>query len=201
VVIAAGAQGSAWIAYDARVIAHIDLSGNVTQYALPFAGFDVWGMAANDLGDLWFVNSQSEKLGVFGPNIIQEPHPTIAPLTAKESEILRAWQSTLQPRSSYDMQQVVADTLRVDLDFAVVGWSDEDGNAATLMRRRAGAWVPVFVTNGNFYRPQDLTSHGVPAGVATQLLRDSNVVLVPQHPKATDLSAADPVDLSSTLSR
>jgi streptogramin lyase len=181
VVIAAGAQGSAWMAYNARVIARIDPSGNITQYTLPFAGFDVWGMAANDLGDLWFVNSQSEKLGVFGPNISQEPHPTIAPLTANESEVFQAWQSTLQPRSSYDMQQVVADTLRVDQDFAVVGWSDEDGNAATLMRRSAGRWIPVFVTNGNFYRPQDLTSHGVPAGVATQLLRDSNVVLVPHY--------------------
>lgn len=182
VVIAAGAHGSAWMAYDgASIVANIDRAGNVTQYRVPFGGADVWGMAANDLGDLWFVNSESEKLGVFGPNIRREPHPAIAPLTAEESDVLQGWQSTLQSRSGYNMREVAADTLSVAKDYAVIGWSDEDGDAATLMRRRNGRWSPVFVTNGNFYRLQDLTAHDVPLSVATRLLSDSNVVLVP-HP-------------------
>ncbi|MHB8146924.1 MAG: Vgb family protein [Vulcanimicrobiaceae bacterium] len=182
VILAAGAHGSAWMAYDgARIIAHIDRSGNVTQYTLPFDGNDVWGMTADDLGDVWFANAQSEKLGVFGSHTALEPHPIIGPLTVEESKIVEGWQSTLQPRSGYDMQHVTADTLSVDQNFAVVGWSDEGGNAATLMQRRAGRWALVFVTNGNFNRPQDLTAHGVPVGVATQLLRDSNVIVVPYH--------------------
>jgi len=63
--------------------------------------------------------------------------------------------------------------------FAVVGWSDENGNAATLLRRRAGRWSPVSVTNGNFYRLEDLTTHGLPSKVAMKLLQDTNVHLVP----------------------
>lgn len=183
VYLAAGAQGSAWMAYDgARIIANISESGNVTQYALPFDGSHVCGMAADDLGDLWFADAQSEKLDVFGSQITLEPHPSVAPLTAEQSKIVQQWQRTLQPRSDYDIQRVTADTLTVDQNFAVVGWSDEkDGNAASLMQRRAGRWISIFVTNGNFYRPQDLTQHGVPAGVATQLLRDSNVIVIPRH--------------------
>lgn len=177
--LAAGAHGSAWMQYGLpRIIAHIDVSGDVTQYLMPFRGFDVWGLAEDDLGDVWLANFESEKLGVFGPHVTEEPHPIIAPLTAEQSEVVAEWRRTLQPRNGYDMRFVTADTLRVDQNFAVVGWSDEDGNAATLMHRRLGRWAPVFVTNGNFYRPQDLTAHGVPEGVATQLLRDSNVILV-----------------------
>ncbi len=177
-VIAAGARGSAWMAYDGR-IANIDRSGNVVQYMTPFASFDVWGMAADDLGDLWFTNSQTEKLGICGPNIGKEPHPQVAPLTERASEVLRAWKSTLQPRAGYKMSRVTADTISIDRDFAVVGWSDDNGNAATLMRHRDDRWMPVFVTNGNFRRLRDLTVRGVPAARAAQLLRDSAVILVP----------------------
>jgi len=181
-MLAAGAHGSAWMAYTgARSIANIDRSGNVTRYTLPFDGVDVGGMTADDLGDVWFANNQSEKLGVFGPHIALEPHPIIAPLAMEESGIVRRWKSTLQPRSGYNMQNVTADTVSVGQKFAVVGWSDEDRNAATLMQRRAGRWIPVFVTNGNFNRPQDLTSHGVPAGIATRLLQESNIMLIPHQ--------------------
>ncbi|MGA7570196.1 MAG: hypothetical protein WCC70_00225 [Candidatus Aquilonibacter sp.] len=181
-ILTAGADGSAWMAYDgAPFIAHIDRVGEVTQYQLPFSGADVWGMTADNLGDVWFANAESEKLGVFGPHIAQEPHPIVGPLTAEDSQILQEWQSTLAPRSGYNIQQVTPDTLSVAQNFAVVGWSDEGGNAATLMQRRVGRWTPIFVTNGNFYRPQDLTARGVPAGVARQLLRDSNVIVVPRH--------------------
>ncbi|HTU69643.1 MAG TPA: hypothetical protein VMF11_04920 [Candidatus Baltobacteraceae bacterium] len=182
-ILAAGTDGSAWMTYNgACIIARIERSGNITQYRLPFNAFDVWGMTEDDLGDLWFANAQSEKLGVFGPQVSREPHPIIAPLTAQEAEIVQAWQRTLVPRNSYNMQQVRADALSVDQNFAVVAWSDENGNAATLMQRRAGGWAPLFVTNGHFDRPQDLTALGVPAGISTQLLRDSNVVLVPPQP-------------------
>ncbi|MGC2242596.1 MAG: hypothetical protein WBA06_03125, partial [Candidatus Aquilonibacter sp.] len=181
-ILTAGADGSAWMAYNgAPFIAHIDRVGKVTQYQLPFSGTDVWGMTADNLGDVWFANAESEKLGVFGPHIAQEPHPIVGPLTAEDSQILQEWQSTLAPRSGYNIQQVTPDTLSVAQNFAVVGWSDEGGNAATLMQRRVGRWTPIFVTNGNFYRPQDLTARGVPAGVARQLLSDSNVIVVPRH--------------------
>lgn len=177
-VIASGSRGSAWMSYDGR-IATIDVSGNGTAYMQPFASYDVWGMAADDLGDVWFMNSQSEKLGVFGPHAKQEPRPEIAALSGSQVAIVRAWRTSLQPRSGYNMKEVVADTLRVDGDVAIVGWSDENGNAATLLRWRDGRWIPVSNTNGNFYRPEELTSQGVPARIATQLLLDSNVILIP----------------------
>lgn len=179
-VLVSGADGSAWMAYDGTPsIAHIDASGNVTQYRLPFRGSDVGGMAADALADVWFANAQSEKIGVVGPHIGLEPRLKISPLTTEQSEIVRAWRIALRPRAGYEIAQVVADTLSVAGAFAVVGWSDENGNAATLLRRRAGRWSPVSVTNGNFYRLEDLTTHGLPSKVAMKLLQDTNVHLVP----------------------
>jgi len=72
--------------------------------------------------------------------------------------------------------------LSVAGDFAVVRWSDLDGNAATLLRHHADRWDTIFVTNGNFNQVNELTGQGVPGVIASQLLKDSNVRLVPAKP-------------------
>ncbi len=179
ILLVSGQHGDAWFPeLGGRAIDHIDASGNVVRHPIPLLGSDIMGMSLSDNGGLWFTNMQSEKLGYFGdsrPN----PSPILLPLSVREQSIIKAWRGRLQPREAYDMSTVTADTLSVALDFAIVGWSDLDGNAATLLHNDEGRWQTTFVTNGNFDQVKQLTEHGVPKAIATQLLKDSNVRLVP----------------------
>lgn len=156
----------------------IDILGNIVKHPIPLQGFDIEGMALSASGGLWFTNMQTQKLGYFGPDD-PRPLPVSRPLSLDGRQIVATWRAHLQPRSGYDMRGVTADTLTVAGNFAVVGWSDFDGDAATLLRKYRGHWHSVFVTNGRFYQARDLTDHGVPVSTASQLLKDSNVRLIP----------------------
>jgi virginiamycin B lyase len=179
IVLVAGPDGGAWFPeLGGASIDHIDRSGKIARYPIPLRGSDFQGMTLSDNGGLWFTNMQSGKLGYLGqsqPN----PLPKVSPLSAFDQSIVATWRKQLQPRQNYNMSTVTADTLRVASGFAIVGWSDLDGNAATLLGDHGGAWHTISVANGNFYRVDQLTALGVPQDVAAQLLKGANVKVVP----------------------
>jgi len=172
--------GGAWFpVIDGNAIDHIDATGMIVEYPTPLRGSDIMGMALTRSGDLVFTNMQSEKIGFFGHGM-PSPLPVMPVLPQSERAIIVSWRRQLQPRESFAMGDVTADTVRVSGRFAVVGWSDLNGNAASLLRNDGSMWRIVATTNGNFYQQNDLTDHGVPLAIAMQLLDDANVQLVPK---------------------
>lgn len=176
--IASDSSGSVWFPELAdRAIDRIDASGRLSIVRVPFLGSDIMGIAAGK-GGIWLSNMQSERLVHFGSSISVRTTPAPAP-APPEKRLLDAWRAQLQPRSGYKMSAVRPVTLRIAGDYAVVGWSDNDGNAATLLFERGGHWLTMFVTNGDFYEITQLTDRGVPRDVAAELIKDSNVIPIP----------------------
>jgi len=202
--IAIDADGNVWFAAEAgQKIGELRSSGRFRLIELAPTRSQIQDITTTADGCVWFTetwtydgsvnrigriapdgltNMQSEKLGFFG-NADPQPRPVIPPLNPVAQGIVAAWRTHLKPREHYNMSTVTPDTLTIAGTYAVVGWSDLDGDAATLLHNVRGHWVPIATTNGNVRVLGDLTAIGVPRGIASRLVLDSNVILIPGSEK------------------